>query len=153
MKAYSKETLLQIKLRNPKYMVIYKELLTYAATNGKEESHVEDFLVSEKTNKIMDKYLWQTVLLSLCFSIYYVNAINYSTLIPLDYLGFAMFLIMLFIPYKVLRFVIYKILYNEINAIIHMANSEQIYTAYIRLQISDSLKKIRESDQLYLHIQ
>lgn len=153
MKSYSKETLLQMKLRNPKYMAIYKELLTYAATNGKEESHVEDYLVSEKTNKIMDKYLWQAGLLSLCFGIYYVNVMNYSMLIPLDYLGFVMCLIMLIILYRVLMLVTYKILYNEINAIIHMANSEQIYTAYIRLQISESLKKIRESEQLYLHIQ
>lgn len=140
----NKETMMQLNQRNPKHMSIYKEVLTYAATNGTQEKQVEDYLIPERSTKILFDRLCLVSVAALIYGIYAAYVINFPNVTPmisLQNLGLILIVFLFGIAWQAARFADQKILYQEIDAIIRICPESTIQRAYEAMIKSEKYKK------------
>lgn len=135
---------MQLNQKNPKHMNIYKEVLTYAATNGTQEKQVEDYLIPEKSSKILFDRLCLisvAVILYGIYAAYVINFPNITAMISLQNLGLILVVFLFGVAWQSARFADQKILYQEINAIIRICPEATIKRAYDQLINQEKSKK------------
>lgn len=140
----NKETMMQLNQKNPKHMNIYKEVLTYAATNGTQEKQVEDYLIPEKSSKILFDRLCLISVAVILYGIYAAYVINFPNITPmisLQNLGLILVVFLFGVAWQSARFADQKILYQEINAIIRICPEATIKRAYDQLINQEKSKK------------
>lgn len=140
----NKETMMQLNRRNPKHVNIYKELLTYAATNGTQGNQVEDYLDEEKSNKIYFDHLCLILTAAILFGIYFAYVINFPLITPMIKPENLLLILILFcagIAFKMARFSDQVLLYRSINDIIRCCSPDTIRKAYIQMIKYENRKK------------
>lgn len=135
--ALNKEIMMQLYQKNPTHMKIYKEVLAYAATNGEQETHVEDYLNPEKSQKILFSDLASMASAILIYGIYLAYLINFPQIIApisLQNSTLILFVIVVLIAWRTARFSDQKLLYQQINDIITICPKDSIEKAYRQMK-------------------
>lgn len=141
--ALNKEIMMQLYQKNPTHMKIYKEVLTYAATNGKQETHVGDYLIPERSQKILFSDLASIATVILIYGIYLAYLINFPQIIApisLQNITLILFVFVVLIAWRTARFSDQKLLYQQIDDIIRICPQESIEKAYRQMMHYENQK-------------